>query len=170
MRKAESHGIAIRRGEGTGAFEEFLQRHARFLAERRFETSITVEFARAMQDLLPRDQKLEALLAEKDGEIVGSLLLAKYGNSWEYLASNLNERGRRLHAGRRLIWEAICLAKRENFERFDVGGFDPEASTGIQQFKRGLHPTPYRLAGEFEAMPRGLLSRLVRWRAQRRHG
>ena len=101
-------------------------------------------------------------------ERLGSLLVCGYGSTGMFLASAVSERGRELHAGHAVHWEAILKMKRLGCRSFDVGGADPDLTpSGILQFKAGLGAAPYRLAGEWEAGAAGLRNRITRWLVHR---
>ena len=167
LNKAERAKLSVRAGSGDGPFAAFLDGHRTLDARLGLATGVTAEFLSALQALLPEDRRMEAFVAESGGTVVGSVLMARYGESCEYLAGNLTDEGRRLGAGQFLLWRAVCAMKAAGARRFDLGGLDPEATpAGIVRFKDGLGGTRYRLAPELEAVGGGVLGRLVRWRVR----
>jgi lipid II:glycine glycyltransferase (peptidoglycan interpeptide bridge formation enzyme) len=167
LNKAERSGLEIKAGAGS-EFETFLEAHTKFTETHNFETSVTTEFLAAFQSCLPDHLKLYAFLAYSSGYLVGSILIAKYGATCEYLAGNSTDQGRRLNVGQLLVWRAISTMHDQGFKRFDVSGMDPEITPkGIYDFKEGLGGTPYRLAPELELGGDSLRGRLVRWRVNR---
>ena len=167
LNKAERAGLLVRSGSGQGPFAAFLSGHGTLNARPGLATGVTAEFLCALQALLPEDRRMEAFVAESDGTVVGSVLMARYGGYCEYLAGNLTDEGRRLGAGQLLLWRAACAMKGAGMRRFDLGGLDPEETpAGIVRFKDGLGGTRYRLAPELEAGGGGVLGRLVRWRVR----
>lgn len=169
LNKAERVGFRIEMSTEPATFSAFLSTHQQFLAANQFDTGVTPEFLRALQDLLTEDLKFEPVLAyDDDGEVMASVLIAKYGTTAEYLAGNATDTGRRNAAVQLLLWRAIEQMKARGYTVFDVSGMDPDLTPrGIYQFKRGLGATPYRLASEIEAGGGGLIGRLVRWRVRR---
>ena len=168
LNKAERLPVEVRSGCGEEIFTAFLESHAHLTADCDFATSVTVDLLRALQGLLPEGRKLEAFLAYQKEMPVGSVLIAKYGDTCEYLAGHTSAEGRRLNAGQLLLWRAVAAMKEQGFRRFDLGGMDAVLSPrGIYRFKGGLGGKPYRLAPELEAVGGGQLGRLVRWRARR---
>ena len=93
---------------------------------------------------------------------LGSILIATYGNSAEYLAGAVNEHGKQVNAGQFLLWNALCAMKNKGFEWFDLGGADPQKTpAGIMHFKQGLNGLPYQLVGEYE-MAQGWIAKLIK--------
>jgi hypothetical protein len=167
LNKAERSRVDVAGGDGGAPFEEFLAAHERQAREGRFAGTVTADLLRRLQEKLPEDRKMVALIARHEGRTVGAALIARYGATAEYLAGNVSEEGRRLNAGQLLLWRAATGARERGLRAFDVGGMDPELTPkGIYRFKEGLGGRPYRLANEVEAW-RGPLGRLVRWRVNR---
>ncbi len=168
LKQGEGAGIEVRAGCEAGLFEAFLAHHRELIAERRFATSLTPELLRCLQDLLPAGRKMTVFLAYKDGALLGSVLIARYGDTCEYLAGNTGDEGRRRNAGQILLWRALAAMKEEGCRTLDLSGMDSQATPeGILRFKQGLGAVPYRLTAELEALGGGVLGRLVRWRVNR---
>lgn len=169
LNKAERTTMAIERltpNIGDGRFAAFLDDYRNFLAERRIGTTVTPGLLRALA--AADGGRLDLLAAMADGTVLGWALIARSGETAEYLAGVLGDGGRRQGAGQNLLWHALLAAKTQGCTVFDVGGLDPELTPdGIRHFKEGLGGTPYRLANEIEALPAGPLGRLVRWRVGR---
>ena len=168
LNKGERAGLEVRSGTAADLFEAFLDHHRRLLAERRFATSLTPDLLRCLHALQPEGRHLAVWLAEAGGSVLASVLMARYGDSCEYLAGNTGAEGRRLNAGQVLLWRALVAMKEHGCASLDLGGMDPEATPpGILAFKQGLGGRPYRLAPELEAGGGGIMGRIVRWRAAR---
>jgi hypothetical protein len=168
LNKGERGNLEILSDIDGDIIAEFLEGHARLLSERQFETSVSSEFLCVFQESLPIDGKMTAFLARYNGETVGSVLMATYGDYAEYLAGNTSPEGRRMNAGQVLLWHAIVEAKKRGLQKLDLGGMDDVLTPkGIYKFKEGLGGTPYRLAPEIEAGGDTIRGRLVRWRVNR---
>ena len=173
LNKAERGGVAVEEGDALDLFETFRTHYAAWLAERGFTTSVTPELLGALHGGIG----LRVFLVCDGGAIAGTALIARYGDTAEYLAGTTTDEGRRLGVGQSLLWRAMLWARTAGLRRFDVGGMDPDLTPqGIFRFKEGLGGTPYRLAEEIEALPgcgpRRLAALLVRRRvrAARREG
>lgn len=171
LNKAEREGPAVDTADDAAAFDVFADHYSEWLAARGFATTVTPDLLRALRPRL----RLRPFLARAGGAVVGSALIARFGDVAEYLAGTTTESGR--GAGQALLWTAMLWARADGATRFDVGGMDSDLTpAGIYRFKSGLGGAPYRLAPEIEALPgpglRGLTARLVRRRvaAARRAG
>jgi hypothetical protein len=168
LNKAERCGLEVRSGEDDTLFAAFLDGHRRLTDGGGFATTVTVELLQALQSLLPEDRTMTAFLAYEEATTVASVLVARYGDTAEYLAGNVWDAGRRLNAGQLLLWRAVGAMKERGCRCFDLGGLDADLTPpGIRHFKEGLSAAPYRLAPELEALGGGPLGRLVRWRVRR---
>jgi hypothetical protein len=160
---AERLGMSASFSTAAESFEEFLRAYRRLLEERKFKTSVTPALLSRLQALLPEERKLVVCTAEWQGQLLGRVLIARYGDTAEYLAGTIEEAGKGAHAGLFLLWQAVREMKRRGYRWFDLGGMNPQATpSGIFQFKAGFRPILYQLTGELEAHDGGWRSRLVR--------
>ncbi|MDH5748357.1 MAG: GNAT family N-acetyltransferase [Rhodospirillales bacterium] len=168
LKKAERSGIEIRNGTGDDLFARFLESHVRMTEEIGAAAMVAPELLRVLRELRPGGVPMETFLAFRDGDLLGGVLMVRYGGTCEYLAGNVSGAGRPLSAGQLLLWRAVETMKAQGCRRFDLGGMDEVLTPpGIFRFKAGLGGTPYRLAPEVEALGGGLVGRLVRWRVAR---
>ncbi len=76
---AERHDVDVRiDADGTG-FDDFLAEYRSFVEDRGFSTSVTAGLLSAIQAELPLAQKMICYLVSHDGEDIGSVLMALYG-------------------------------------------------------------------------------------------
>lgn len=154
--------------DSDATFDDVLSQYAAQLEARPHETTLTPEFLRRLQDGLPQDRKILALMARKAGRPLGGILIARYGATGEYTVGAIGDAGRAVNAGQLLLWEAVKHLKASGCRWLDLGGMDPAyTSEGVMRFKAGLNGTPYAYVGEFEASNRSLANRAVRWRVSR---
>lgn len=171
LNKAGRQPLTLTISDDEQGFAAFIDAHTRLLGERGFATTVTPDILRRLRALSPDSHRPVALLAIMGEEVVGSVLVARYGDTAEYLASNLSDVGRKANAGQLLLWRALCDAKARGATRFDLSGMDDvRTPPGIYVFKAEVGGTPYRLNEEIEACRGDPLSRLVRWRVQRSLG
>jgi lipid II:glycine glycyltransferase (peptidoglycan interpeptide bridge formation enzyme) len=163
LNKAERQELEI-----VEDFPLFIERYRTFLAAKGFSTSVTPELLSRLQDFLPDDRKLSALLARHNGQVAAGVLIVRYGQTAEYLAGFIEDAGRDLGAGQLLLWRAALAAKMAGCQSFDLGGMDEILTpSGIFHFKDGLGGVAYRLAPEIEACSASPLAQLVRWRVRK---
>ena len=167
LNKAERLGITVDSGTDS-EFGNVLSSYERLLQERKYQTSVTPQLLSRLQSLLPVERKLLAFVGRQGGEELGGILIAKYGETCEYLVGAMNEAGRSTNAGNLMLWQSICYAKSIGCRWFDLGGLDRKRTPeGILDFKRGLGGASYRLVPELEAHDGGWRCRVVRWRVRK---
>ena len=105
-----------------------------------------------------------ALTAHDGDSLVGSILIAQYGSTCEYLAGNtVGSRGAGSGVGRLLLWNAGVEMKRRGYKVFDMGGMDSSLTPkGIYDFKTGVNAQPYRYVNELESARNKPRSALIR--------
>jgi len=174
LNKAERLELSTRDGSTEGVFNELVTSYDTMLLERKFRTNITPKLVYRLQELLPQEHKLWAFTASREGQSLGGILIARYGDTCEYLVGSVNQAGRALNAGQLLLWQSVCQMKTLGYKWFDLGGMDPELTpSGIFHFKAGLNGTAYRFVKELEGYDGGLRSLALRWyvnRAKNRSG
>ena len=168
LNKAERLGVTCVPGRSQDLFDALLGGYDNFLSSRGLSTSVTPQLLRRLQLLLPEKRKMWIFEGRLGSQLLGSLLVACYGDTCMYLALALNDAGQAAHAGYVMHWASIVTMREQGYRWFDVGGADPDVTpAGILQFKQGLRGTGYRLDDEVEAYSGSWLSRLVRWRVGR---
>lgn len=166
LNKAERGDLIV--SSGTDSVSVFNTGFTRFLAEKKFATSVTPDLLERMQEELPPENKLVAHVAQAGNALAGGALIARYGETAEYLAGFATEAGHGLNVGQILLWRAMLAAKETGVRWFDAGGMDENRTPeGIYHFKAGLNGAPYRLADEIEYCPPDVRARLVRWKVRR---
>ena len=162
LARAEKLGVSFEIGNGEDFLKEFTADYTSFLKEKKFSTPITPEFVVMFQQLLPAGRKMWVLTACLNEVKLGSILIAIYGNSAEYLVGAVNEQGKQANAGQFLLWSALYAMKNKGVQWFDLGGADPQKTPkGIMHFKQGLNGKPYQLVGEYD-LAQGWIARLIK--------
>lgn len=169
LNKAERLGVRCLAGRSAGLFENCLSNYKAHLSSKEIDTNLTPQLAQELQNLLPEERKMWVFEGRYGDEPLGSLLVAGYGDTCMLLALGLNEKGREVHGGYLMHWQALVKMKELGYRRLDLGGVDPRRTLpGILQFKLGLRGEPYQLIGQLDACGRGWLSRAIKWYARRR--
>lgn len=158
-------------GDDPALFSEVIAGYRDFLKARGFTTSVTpalLENLYRFQGGGGPEEKLFSLMATKDGALLGGVIMARYGTTWEYLAGFNTDAGQKANTGQLLLWRAIEEMKSRGAAHFDLGGMDSELTPpGIYRFKEGVGGERYRLAPELETAGGGLRARLVRRRVNK---
>ena len=165
LNKSERLEVTCETGSSDVLMDELLDDYKALLDNIGFGTNLSQELVRTMQNLLPDSQKMLVFVGRQNGEKLGSILIASYGNTCIYLIGATNNTGRKVNANHYLIWNAVCEMKKRGYRWFDLGGAHPDNTPpGILHFKRGLSGKPYQLMGEVEAYRGGFLNRMIRKR------
>jgi lipid II:glycine glycyltransferase (peptidoglycan interpeptide bridge formation enzyme) len=90
-------------------------------------------------------ENLELLLAkDKNGKIIGAVLVSFYGEMATYLHGASSSQDRNLMANYLLQWEAIKRAKKKGMQKYDFFGIavnkNQKKWAGITRFKKGFAP------------------------------
>ena len=171
-RKAESSGVTIQIGSSAALFERVIKEYSRLLSRKKFDTTVSPEFLASFQSVAQDRHKFLVLTAMEGSDpaerFLGGIIVARFGDTCEYLVGAINSAGKVRNAGQLLLWKAIEYAKTAGYQHFDVGGLDPERTPpGVLYFKQGVGAKPYTYIGEFDASPGGLVSKAVRWQVRR---
>ena len=167
LNKAERLEVTCKTGSSDVLMDELLDDYKTLLDNVGFGTNLSPEFVRTMQNLLPDSREMLVFAGRQNGEKLGSILIATYGNTCMYLIGATNNTGRKVNANHYLIWRAVSEMKKRGFRWFDLGGAHPDNTPpGILHFKRGLKGKPYQLMGEVEAYRDGFLNRIIRKRIE----
>jgi len=168
LKKAEALGVVYTIGNAPHDMTRLVEDYEVFLKQKDFSTAVTPGFVAYLHGLLPHDRKMWVLTAMCDRHHLGSILLASYNSTVEYLVGALSEDGKRVNAGQYLLWNGIREMKQRGYHVFDLGGMDPKKTPpGIFHFKAGLAGVPYQLLGACEAY-RGIIARGIRFLVQSR--
>jgi lipid II:glycine glycyltransferase (peptidoglycan interpeptide bridge formation enzyme) len=169
LNKAERLGVRCLAGRSAGLFENFLSNYKVQLSSKQIDTNLTTQLLQELQCLLPDERKMWVFEGRYGDEALGSLLVAGYGDTCILLALGLNEKGREVHGGYLMHWQALVKMKELGYRRLDLGGVDPRRTLpGILQFKLGLRGKPYQLISQLDACGSGWLSRAIKWYVRRR--
>ncbi|MEO6299558.1 MAG: peptidoglycan bridge formation glycyltransferase FemA/FemB family protein [Paracoccaceae bacterium] len=157
LRYAQKSGLTLEQGNSAGLQARFLALFETVQAAKGFRTDITPEFHFGLSG---PDYGLDILIATKDGQDVGGIVIGTTGRNVVYLFGATAEAGRSLRAGYFLTWEGIALSRRRRLDWYDLGGIDYEANPDVARFKDRMNGTPL-LAQPFEARPAGLTAPLI---------
>ena len=147
LNKAGKAGIEVRRIERGDDVEPVLTDYDAFMRGKKFQSTSSA-LIRAMH--FSSAGALRILAAYRDDRRIGTVIIARHGDSCTYLAGFTSDEGRTYNANYLLLWEGMLCCRDDGFRWFDVGGINDKYTPGVAHFKRGLGMTPYRLAGEYE--------------------
>lgn len=145
---SEKAGLTVEVASDRPAFDWLLEHYSQLLVQKGFGGT-SPAMIRALADHAWRPDDLLVLRALAEGEPVAGILLARHGDAATYLIGWNGDRGRKLKANNRLLWEAVVELPRHGVRHLDLGGIDDRRTPGIAAFKRGMNGEEYLLAGEW---------------------
>lgn len=168
LNKAERLNLTCESGTGDQVFRQVLEEYEEMLRQKKLKGSASPSLLSRLQAYLEEDRKLWGFLGWQGDQRLGGVLIARYGQTCEYLVGAFNQKGKAVNAGHFLLWQGICKMKELDYRWFDLGGMHPLLTPpGIYHFKSGFGGEPYQLHDELESYPPGLVNRLLRWRIRR---
>lgn len=163
LKKAERLGLASEVGHNNRVFLQVMAEYQKMLEQKGYQPSLTPSLIDQWQKLLGEDRKLWGMIGKQGEERLGAILIARYGNTCEYLIGAVNEAGRAANVNYLLLWQAIGHMKELGYRWLDLGGMHPQNTPpGIFHFKSGLGGSPYMLVGELEAYNKNIIVGAIR--------
>jgi lipid II:glycine glycyltransferase (peptidoglycan interpeptide bridge formation enzyme) len=152
LRRAENAGLSIEIGSGYRMVERF----GALYEEMRRAKNLNPRVSPTLLLALPRQSiGLQVLIATKNGRDVGAHVLSCLGKTAVFLFGATNQSGRATTAGYLLHWKSIVLSKELDIDWYDLGGVDPIANPGGNQFKSGTKGLMLPPVEPWEARPKG---------------
>ena len=169
LKKAERLGLVVESGCDDQVFLQVMAEYQEMLEHKGFQASLTPPLIAQWQKCLGKDRKLWSVVGKQGEERLGAILIARYGDSCEYIIGAVNQAGRETNVNYLLLWQGIGQMKELGYRWFDLGGMHPQNTpAGILHFKSGLAGYPYMLVGELEAYNRGIIVKAIRRYIRRR--
>lgn len=168
LSQSEKGSVEVRVCSDEASMERIESLYAEMWEKKQFETGVSVQSFRRLQEMLHESERPIVLLAYSEGEAIAGHVLSLLGDTGVNLLSASIDRGRKLKASYLLLWRAIETAKRAGARWYDLGGIDREKNPGVYSFKSGVRGAECVFAGQFDACCAGSSRLLVPW-AERAH-
>lgn len=139
LNAAERNDLRIIEGESIGEYDIFCKLYAQMWERKRFETTVSIEEFRRIQEHLPANQRMRIMICEHKEQPVAGLVCSAIGDSAIYLLGATSEDGMKLKAAYLLQWAMIRSLKDRCVRYYDLGGIDPIANPGVHHFKSGFN-------------------------------
>ncbi|MHB9073531.1 MAG: lipid II:glycine glycyltransferase FemX [Desulfobaccales bacterium] len=163
LKKAERLGLVSESGSNDQIFLQVMTYYKKMLEQKGYQSSLTPALIHQWQTFLDQDRKLWGIIGKRGEEGLGAILIARFGNTCEYIIGANNPAGRATNVNYFLLWQAIGLMKELGYRWFDLGGMHPQSTpAGIMHFKSGLAGSPYMLVGELEAYSSNIIVKAIR--------
>ena len=157
LRFALKSGLILDQGNSPALQARFLALFQAVQTAKGFAPDITPEFHFALSG---PDYALDVMIATKDGQDLGGVVIGTTGRTATYLFGATAEAGRRLKAGYFLTWQGMMLARQRGLHWYDMGGIDREANPDVARFKDRMNGVAI-LSEAFEARPSGFVAPVI---------
>lgn len=155
IRLAERHGVTVRVERTAAAMVELV----RVLEEAARRDHFFLEpssFFHGLAEALMPPGLAQVLLAAREGEVLGAMLLVTFGRRATYLYGGVSNRERHRMAGYALQWAAMRAARAAGCTQYDFYGYEPFGRSehlyaGFSRFKRQFGGEATRFIGAHEA-------------------
>lgn len=138
LNKAEKGDLSVVDGTDPDLFSAFEKIYLDMHSRKGFSENVSIVDFGKIQERLPESQKMRVLIASHDGEPCSGLVLSTVGDVAIYLLGATNESGMRRGSSYVLQWRALQWLTDNGFQRYDLGGANPEANPSVYHFKSGL--------------------------------
>lgn len=142
LRRAQRDGISVAPATTPDDVAAFVTMHVEMSADKNLSGTPPEYLQRIATSVVIGGDRGSLLMARRDGEPLGGILLWRCGSRVEYLygATRRKDTGLSANAGvgYLLQWEGIRWARAARAVEYDFGGFDPAATGGPAQMKRAL--------------------------------
>jgi lipid II:glycine glycyltransferase (peptidoglycan interpeptide bridge formation enzyme) len=149
LNQAERNRASVVASSDPSAMAAFESLYVEMKARKAFETDVSIELFRTLQDTLPAAERPLVLLATVDDQPVAGHVSSTLGDTSLYLLGASNETGRTHKAAYLLQWQAIVRARELGKRWYDLGGIDPAANPGSHHFKAGVGGQECRYVGQY---------------------
>ena len=165
IKTADRLGLVCRSIESDADQRSFTTMYDEMREERQLHGALSGSVIERYAELCSPAERPWQIGAFVGDDLVGGVVIARFGRTGEYLAGVTTQAGRTVNAGHSLLWRAMRSLKTEGYEQFDLGGMHPtQTPKGILHFKSGFGGVPYTLSPVLSACRAGLVSSLISWR------
>jgi lipid II:glycine glycyltransferase (peptidoglycan interpeptide bridge formation enzyme) len=138
LTRSEKNNLTIVAGNGMEEYRMFREMYDEMMARKKFDTSVSVEEFRQIQEDLPGQQRMYTLIAQSEGVPVAALVASAMGDSAIYLLGATSDAGLTAKGAYILHWTMMQHLKAAGIRWYDLGGIDPEKNPGVYHFKKGM--------------------------------
>lgn len=138
LKQSERNELTVISGNGNEEFKTFCEIYSQMRERKAFETTVSVDEMKRIQEALPESQRMRVLICQDKGVPVASIVVSAMGDSAIYLLGATSDAGLNSKGAYFLHWTMISLLKEQGIRKYDLGGIDPEGNPGVYYFKRGF--------------------------------
>lgn len=149
LNKAEQNGLEIKEGPDSEYLELLEKMYVEAKKRKGFRGLNPREFIRT-QELLPAEEKMNAITAYHNGRVVTVHVSSHLGDTAVGTLAASNEEGFRYGSSYLVWWKTFLAAKRAGMKRYDLGGIDPKDNFEVYQFKQRMGARQCQYIGAYE--------------------
>ena len=161
LNKSEKMVLKLEIDNSDDGLSLLMSKYKQMMTEKTF-SGPSERLIREIKHVTANKSSIQVMYAVKNDVRVGGILVLGYINTCHYLVGWNSQEGRILQSNYFLLWHAMLTFKKMGYHWFDLGGINKKSTPGITHFKRGLGGKEYALIGEFEAVPSGFFSLVVK--------
>lgn len=150
LKYAENSDIEIRVDKDQELFETLEELYTVLLQRKKFKGLNPWEFSKA-QKILATPEKMNIVLASKEGQPVAAHLASNLGDTAVVLLAASNPKGLSCGSSYLIWYQAAVAACRAGMRWYDLGGIDPKDNPTVYQFKSRMGGKETCHIGTFEA-------------------
>src|SRR5579864_788021 len=139
LNASERNGLRIVDSKSLQEYDVFCKLYDQMRERKQFDTTVSVEEFRRIQDHLPETQRMRIMICLHGDDPLAGIVCAQMGDSAIYLLGATNEAGRNLKAAYVLHWAMVPSLKEKQVRYYDLGGINPATNPGVYSFKAGFN-------------------------------
>ncbi|MFZ4622402.1 MAG: lipid II:glycine glycyltransferase FemX, partial [Bacteroidota bacterium] len=138
LNSAEKKEVTVEIGQTHETFERYSRLHQDMKNRKALSLTYHPDIFDKIQSLEHNNDKVDYLLAGKDGADIAGAIVSSSGSTSVYLFGATNTDGMKLKASYLLQWKIIEQAKENGKLWYDLGGINKNMNPGVYHFKSGL--------------------------------
>lgn len=150
LNRSEKNGLVVLAGTDDRLYGMFKAIYEEMMERKCFDTTVDVHEFERIQRSLPESQKMQILVAVKDGKPVSAIVASTIGRTGIYLLGATSNEGMQHKGSYLLQWRMIEHLKECGCHCYDLGGINPERNPGVYHFKSGFSGADKSHVGEYE--------------------
>lgn len=150
LNKAQKADIEIQQGTDQSHLDTLGVLYRDLLDRKGFE-GLNVETFSKTQQLLAAGEKMNAVLACHDPQVLTAHVTSHLGDTALGILAASSEKALQLNSTYLVWWHTLLAAKAAGMKRYDLAGIDPENNPRVYQFKRRMGAVHAQHIGVFEA-------------------
>ncbi|MGZ5470784.1 MAG: peptidoglycan bridge formation glycyltransferase FemA/FemB family protein [Nitrososphaeraceae archaeon] len=138
LRDAENIGLDLILGTENEYLNISLSLYEQMHKRKRFNKITDMALLKKIHEVLPPERKFKILICKVEGEAIGAMVWAEFGDTGYPLLAATGDKGLKYGCSYLLWWKMITTMTGNGMRWCDMGGIDPDGNPGGYVFKTGL--------------------------------